>query len=336
VRASLAPLVLLAASVAACGGGGAPGPPPASRVLPALVALDAAENPPIVDGALTDTAWSRATELVLPLDGRVKGVRLKAAYDADTLYLLAIWDDPERSMNRYWTDRGGLKWELRTAEDMFALCLAPGTETAAFREQGCALFCHDGRHVWPTPGTEIVDYWRWGAQSTAWHPEARDLFLRQGAEHRLRGDNQPGESDNIPNRSDEYFGPAYYPYYIRDHADRILFADNARPVSKEWKATKLAGPANEGRRIPYDVLRARSGSRGDVRAASKHHEGKVWVLELSRRLRTGEPDDLGVGDPLVPALFAVAICNDQEDKDHALSGPVELRFARAPTAGKKE
>ena len=317
------------AALAACGGADAPGPPrkPGAAVL-SLLALHAGDNPPVVDGSGSDQAWAAAEELAVPLDGKVKEVRLKAVHDGETLTLLAIWDDPERSMKRFWTDRGGLEWEVSSAEDMFALCIAPGTQAREFREQGCALFCHDGRHVWPSAGTGVVDWWRWGAQSTAMHPQARDLFLRQGAEHRLRGDNQPGDSDNIPNRSDEYFGPAYYPFYVRADGDRILFENNVRPVSKEWKRTKLSGPGNEGRRIPLDVLRGRSGSRGDVLAASRHHEGRVWVLELSRRLRTDEPDDLGVGDPLVPALIAVAICDDQEDKDHARSGPLELRFGR--------
>ena len=64
---------------------------------------------------------------------------------------------------------GGTDWDLTKAEDMFALVWPPGSQAAAFREQGCALLCHDGHHRNPG-GTDVADFWRWGAQTTASHP----------------------------------------------------------------------------------------------------------------------------------------------------------------------
>jgi len=317
---------LVLAALAACGERDSTAAAPAE--IPVLVAPLLGEGEAVlVDGRLGDAAWRKSSELTVALAGEgVAEVKLKAAWDGRRVYLLAVWRDEERSLNRYWTDAGGLKYDLSRREDAFLVCWAPG-DAPAFREQGCALFCHDGAHRYPGTGRSLADFWLWGAQTTAFYPQARDMALRQGAEHRLRGDNQPARSGNVMNRNKEFEGPAYYPIRVRRGSARILTHDNAQPITAERKRTKLSGPENIGREIPYDVLRPRGGSRGDVRAAARHHGGRAWVLELVRALDTGQADDLPLGDPLVPVLFSVAICDDQDYGQHTRSGPIELRFA---------
>jgi len=73
------------------------------------------------------------------------------------------------------------------------------------------------------------------------------------------------------------------------------------------------------------VLRPMRGSRADVQARGKHL-GKAWILELARDLLTGNPDDQPLGDPLIPYYFAVALHDGSEGDNHAISGPIELRF----------
>ncbi|MHC4549072.1 MAG: ethylbenzene dehydrogenase-related protein [Planctomycetota bacterium] len=284
----------------------------------------------VVDGAMADHAWTRASELVVRLEGKgAPEVRLKAVHDAERIYLLAVWQDPARSMGRYWEYRGGLRWELHTGEDGFAICWSPGAHADAFRAQGCALFCHQDRHVHPEPGTGYVDFWYWGAQQTNLHAQARDMWLRQGREHRLRGDPQPADSDNIYNHSNRYRGPLYLPRFVTRQSERILLADNLREVTPDWIQRYWEDARNVGRQVPLDVLRPRRGSRGDVLAKARHHEGKGWVLELSRALETGHLDDQPLGDPLVAAYFSVAVYNDAAGADHHVSGPIELRFLAA-------
>lgn len=316
--------ILLVALLAAC----APSPPAPPPVLLRLEAT--AIDGLVVDGAI-DSAWARAKEISVPLMGGGTGeVKLKAAHDGTRLYLLAIWSDPAPSLSRYWRYEGNLKWKKHEREDGFSVMWSPGALAESFRAQACAITCHSNRHVYPGTGSGFVDFWYWGAEQCALFPQARDLWLRQGEEHRLRGDRQPEDSDNLPNVSSKYEGPCAFPQFRRTGDDRIVpFGKNLKEVTPEWILKYWKEEINLGREVPIDLLRARKGSRGDVAAAAKHHEkGPMWVLEMARDFRTGNTDDmpLGVG----PCLFAVAVYDDAAGADHAVSGPIELVFLPAP------
>ena len=287
----------------------------------------------VVDGMLSDAAWTAARDLPLDLEGKLT-VHLKACYDDERLYLLATWSDPDLSRNRYWEYRGQVRWEKHTGEDGFSVCWSPGRLHGTFREQGCALFCHRSadtgeRHVIPGKGTGYADFWYWGAQTTAFHPEARDMWLREGDAQHLRGDPQPAESDNLLNQSVRYDGPRWMPKRVSPRTARILLASNVQELTPEWIRKYWQDEKNVGRQVPLDILRPRRGSRGDVLARARHHAGKGYILEFSRALETRNPDDQPLGDPLVPALFGVAVYHDEDGAGHLVSGPVELRFLPA-------
>jgi hypothetical protein len=325
--------LLLVAALAACDRRAEDGPPAGK---PDGLRLDVYPVPEgetvVVDGTMADKAWTRAVEVVVPLE-RASGsgpaeVRLRALYDNQRIYLLAVWPDPVKSYGRFWRRTGVVEFERHETEDAFAVCWAPNSLREQFREQGCALFCHDGKHAYPEAETGQADFWFWGAQQHYLHRQARDMRLPFGPRDRLRGDSQPEDSDNLPNLSLEYEGPRYYPTIIRSGVARILGTDNVQQVTKKILLERIPSKQNFGREIPLDIQRARKGSRGDVAAGARHHEGKSWVLELARDLETGHPDDLPlVPDPLVSYLFAVAINDDSAGGDHtATSGPIELSF----------
>jgi hypothetical protein len=324
--ALLAPLVL-----AGCpreGGEAPPAPPP----VPRLEARPLAEGARVVvDGRMDDDGWRRRPELVVPLAGGGPGeVRLVAVHDAERLYLRVTWKDEAASANRYWRYEGKLKWSRSEREDGFAICWAPGAEAASFRAQGCAMTCHGGHHVYPGDGNGAFDFWYWGVQQTGFTREARDLWLRQGDNQRLRGDRQPADSDNVENRSPKYEGPCVFPQYRRKGDDRVVFhGPTNKEVTPEWIEKYWNEEVNLGREVPIDLLRARKGSRGDVQAAARH-AGTIWVLELARDFETGNTDDLPLGDPVVPAVFALAVYDDGQGDGHAVSGPIELHFLPAP------
>jgi hypothetical protein len=312
--------ILLVALLAAC----APSSPPSPPLVPLRLDAIAADGL-VVDGAI-DHGWSRAAETTVPL-GPAGEVKLKAAHDGKRLYLLAIWSDPSASMSRFWKYQGDLKWTKSGTEDGFAVMWCPKELEAGFRGEGCAVACHD-RHVFEGTGNGHADFWYWGAQQCALFPQARDMWLRQGAEQRLRGDSQPEDSDNAPNLSDKYEGPKGFPGFRRDGDDRILpFGKNLREVTPEWIKEHWKEPTWIGHEVPLDLLRERKGSRGDVAAAGRHL-GKAWVLEMARDFRTGNRDDLVLGDG--PVLFAIAVWGDAAGAAHAVSGPIELRFLTAP------
>jgi hypothetical protein len=321
----LAPLLL-----AACADPGEPPPGP----LPVL-RLEARQLPEgalvVVDGRMADDGWLRVPELVVPLKGGGPGeVKLAAVHDGERLYLRAVWKDEAASANRYWRYEGKLKWSRFEREDGFSICWAPGAEAAPFRAQGCALHCHDGRHVYPGSGKGLFDFWYWGAQQTAFTPQARDLWLRQGDDQRLRGDRQPEDSDNVENVSSKYDGPCMFPQYRRKGDDRVVFdGPTNKEVTPDWIVKYWNEEVNIGREVPIDLLRERKGSRGDVRAAARH-VGPIWVLELARDFETGNTDDLPLGNPVVPSHFTIAVYDDGQGAGHAVSGPIELHVLPTP------
>jgi len=144
-----------------------------------------------------------------------------------------------------------------------------------------------------------------------------------GAAQRLRGDSQPGDAGNELNENPRFRGPLAVPKRVTAESRRFLRWSNAQPLPPE-RHEALKG-TSAGWEVPYDLLRAARGSGGDVAAGGFHAEGR-WVVEMSRRLRTGEPDDEPLGDPLAPCHFAVAVWQAAEGGDHAISGPVELRL----------
>ncbi|MHC4491596.1 MAG: ethylbenzene dehydrogenase-related protein [Planctomycetota bacterium] len=325
---------LLLGLLAACDGERGTQEAPA-RSLPQLQARRLPDGQRVVlDGMLADPAWTAARDLPLDLDGKLT-VHLKACYDDERLYLLATWSDPDLSMNRYWEYRGQVRWEKSTGEDGFAICWSPGRLHEQFREQGCAVFCHRGgadagkRHVYPGKGTGYADFWYWGAQTTSFHAQARDMWLRRGDAHRLRGDPQPAESDNLLNHSDRTAGPRFMPKLVSARTARILLFDNIQELTPEWVRKYWQDEKNVGRQVPLDILRPRRGSRGDVAARARHYAGKGYILELSRALETRNLDDQPLGDLHANALFAVAIFVANGGVEHVVSGPVELRFLPA-------
>jgi hypothetical protein len=276
----------------------------------------------VVDGSTADAAWESAQELVLPLEGTGPAeVRLKAAHDGKRLYLMAVWRDASPSYGRFWKLEPGKRWSSHGGEDAFSVCWSPGAEDRGFREQGCALFCHDGKHE-NRGEAGVVDFLFWGAQQTNRQRQARDLWLPEG--QRLRGDQQGGDGDNLPNADPRFEGPRYAPIWMRADVQRFLMPDNINELLPDWD-TRLDPARNVGWEIARDILRPMAGSRADVEAVGRFLK-TGWILELARDLKTGNPDDQPLGDPLRPALFAVAVHDGSEGEAHARSGPVELHF----------
>ena len=319
---SLLPAVVL--MLVACGESKSPEAPPE---IPRLDALPLAEGENLLlDGKSADAVWRRARPVRVTLEGEGPAeVTLRAAYDEHALFLLAQWPDKEPSLDRYWHYQGDVKWNQTLNEDGFSICWGPGDLDAAFREQGCTLFCHDDKHVYPDADRGMADFWYWGAQRTNILEQAIDMWLPFGPRDRLRGDGQPEDSGIEPNISTEFRGPRYAPRRVS--AERIPFLtwENTQILTREILETRIKDSARAGWRIPCDILRAMKGSRGDVMAAGTH-VAEGWVLELARKLDTGHRDDKPVGDPLIPFLFTVAVHDNSGGAAHSISGPIELHF----------
>ena len=283
----------------------------------------------IVDGNAADLPWKSAKELSVPLegseDGSVAEVTLRAAHDGEFLYVMAIWADPEVSLNRYWEYVAPGKWKKRSGEDAFSINWSPGAVLEAYRELGCAMFCHDGAHSFED-GRQAVDFWYWGAQTTARKPTLRDMWLPQGPRQRLRGDSQPKGSDNQLNLSEEYAGPYGVPKRVGPkRSPYYLDESNAQPLTYKQLTENLDFEKNKGWIVALDIQRPIRGSRADVAAKARHVQGQ-WVLEMRRKLTTRESDDQPIVDAGVSFWFSVAVHNGTDGAAHSISRPIELRF----------
>jgi hypothetical protein len=330
MRKLLAALIVLSACAEDGTDSSSNGPSPNAEEggLPVLSAHRVPKGTKIlIDAKMGDPAWKKLSPLAVALEGDgVQSVQLKAAYDDEWLYLLAVWPDETLSLNRYWEYVALGEWKKHVGEDGFSICWSPGADGDAFREQGCALYCHDDRHMSPKE-RGYADFWYWGSQTTGRKPVLRDLWLPFGEKQRLRGDSQPDGSDNVFNRSDEYEGPWGVPKRVGPKRNAMfLDMSNAQELTRERLVTKLNVEKNLGWKVALDLQRPIKGSRADVLARGRHLDGQAWVLELARKLRTGHTDDQPLGDPIVGFRFAVAIHEASEKGAHTISGPIELRF----------
>ena len=109
------------------------------------------------------------------------------------------------------------------------------------------------------------------------------------------------------------------------HSRFFLDHSNTQQLTLK-RLAKLDVKKNLGWIVALDIQRPINGSRADVSARGRKRE-KVWVLETSRRLNTGNRGDQVLNpDAGVAVFFSVAIHDGTEGEAHTISAPIELRF----------
>ncbi len=292
-----------------------------------LVAAVAAQ-PPRIDGIPNDPVWNNASPLELTLsqvepsssDRRIFRASLRAAADAEFLYLLVEIDDPvPHQTPNFFHFRGGdpaseANWALSVeGQDGVGLIFPIGDPQSVrgersgetFATVGCAVACHPA----PTPNTYEggsyptygrIDLWYWKAGTT--NPQGyADDFIAEGRDGRSFPEQRRGDAGRS-------FEEANFPPYGAGPILplRMAGADNGGldPRLFLWEPTstpfnpRAPNPATgrpwaAGDGIPGWVLRGQSSpsaSRGDIIARGRHANGR-WSIEFRRRLNTGQSDD---------------------------------------------
>ena len=213
-------------------------------------------------------------------------------------------------------------------EDRFAVLWPTGDAVAAFRESGCAYFCHTEdpdaalHDMWATSAHEGADLWHWKSART--NPEGwaddQHLAFRETAQ---RGGGRQGDPDESPgyrrNATRNGTGPAFGFSPESDTASRtFLRARDAVEVEQGF-----APPA--GTTLPGYVLARPTGNRGDIVARGRWADGQ-WTLEMRRPLRTGHAEHdvqllFGRSYPL-----GIAVMDNGGGAVHTTSVPFELRL----------
>lgn len=216
-------------------------------------------------------------------------------------------------------------------EDKFAIMwntYGP-TTVAGFDQSGCSVTCHDpGKGG--VPGTryyysdenqaakkytnaadEIADLWHWKLVRTNQHAKADDQYVQywvvgsggEGEGGRASDEGTSGYANNpaTPAGYPTYRSPSGVPpYYIFDNEkialteqEAILFAPGA----------EIANMITSG---PTDL-------RADVDAKGVHSAStRQWVLEIRRKLVTGDPHDVQFDDLSREYSFGVAVFDNAQ------------------------
>jgi mono/diheme cytochrome c family protein len=183
-----------------------------------VYATDLSKNNLYGDGLLNMTG----SYLGLPSfnDGNDPGLKLKAAYDNDYLYLLAEWTDKDLDLSDgSWLRRGPadpLKsdvttgWTSQRNSDRLAFAFevsAASSPSGNFSSVGCAASCHSSlgnNYMYPTSGK--VDLWNWSAAKTAPLGYAEDMIANTDS---LSDDSGQKIFYRNTNGSTDRSGPAY-------------------------------------------------------------------------------------------------------------------------------
>lgn len=301
------------------------------------------DEPVVIDGVADETAWNEARDLVIPIvDGKVGDVEvvMKALYDEDYIYFYVQWPDPTQSDTIFWNYSNGTWYPpAKTTEDIFSLFWNINESVRGYNIAGCSVTCHADRMRTNRPG-EIIDYWKWKAEKGnptgyTWDGFLDDTLvedeyitnphgvriLKTWQAHKMdeAGEGYEEEQENAVKVGADYIGPRYYTY-LTDRTGHLT-ADNLKEVTY-----KNGIPTNipQGLDVPFYISERPSKSAGDIDSRATYSDG-MWLLELKRRLVTGNPDDVQF-DTNKLYWFSIAInddshgaANDGRGQGHSIS-----------------
>lgn len=360
-RAALLFLLLPLSLVLVGTGSGSSSPSPRRSSYLDLVASFTPDAPK-VDGEM-EGVWDRATPLrvkAFPIkkfgNKRIMEVELRALYTTEEFFLLARWADPTESLEyKPWVFDGAAWHEEREiADDAFAINWNIGSRL--FPLIGCRALCHlssypesDGltpHDMWTEKAGMVVDHWEWRAAETAplgWVKDGRishidfEQFVKERPGQKPTG-RYPDGLDRSPDIFEFNLDPKT--------DDRPMYAPNPKTgASLHAPYIRVTGP---DALIPVEGLSFEAGDRlagillppevptemrGHVEGVGRYANG-LWTLELRRRLRTDDPDDVQF-DPQGKAEHFLGIVVFDASVYHNYSDVLRLVF-RGPGAGGAE
>ncbi len=306
-----------------------------ARAEPLGVTAGLVERAP---AGLEDPLWKRAESSLVPVEGRqeLAGKRelvaIRALYTNEDIFFLLQWPDPTRStVKQAWTFDGANWLHLEGNEDRIAL-LFEITRIDKFASRGCAVTCHsppdlprtEWRFATRTPEEE-GDLWHWKAARSDPYQYADDASLTVAGNptgsYRTTGRRKDaGQGGDVLNETDDRSRPRFMPAPgKKSSAPGFLLMEEAIEI-QDFSIFK------PGDVIPYRLPVKPEGSRADVRALSRHEQGR-WTVMLSRKLDTGHEDDV-VFHPSRRYSFALAVFDDSGDDHSKATEPLILVFGR--------
>lgn len=281
---------------------------------------------------LDDPAWEKAKGIEVPFEGKEKfagkktSVATRALYTDESVHFLFKWKDDTRSVTKDAWEFDGTKWQHKKGNEDRLSLLFEINRIANFATKGCAVTCHgppgapakDFKFATAT-AAEKGDLWHWKAARSDPYKHADDTWLTVAGEKTGRK-NDAGSGGDVKNEVEDKSKPRYMQDpNKKPSAPGFLLVEEAVEI-KDYSIFKA------GDTITYQMPKKPDGSRADVAALSKHADGQ-WTLMLSRKLETGNDDDVAF-NVKKSYNFAMALFDDSGDENSYDSEVITLEFAR--------
>lgn len=224
---------------------------------------------PVIDGINTDPAWALAKPVLINDRVANETILLSTVYTDERIYFLVQY--PDKVENPFhnpwlWDDSKNTYVEGPHREDTFVF-----KWNMMDRDVNLSAFSDDDYRA---------DVWYWKANRSNWAGYADDKMQILGSEKTQKGTELRSTSGKLR--------------YLQRISDK-----GHAPYDEVKPGTKTTPLVNRYPSAKPD------GSRADVEAKGRWYSG-FWVIELSRKLQTGNADDLQFSLEKTP-LFGVSI-----------------------------
>lgn len=283
---------------------------------------------------LEDPLWEKIKPLQVPFDGKEKfagaktSVDTKAVYTETDVYFLFSWKDEKMSVTKgAWTYDGAAWSHQKGDEDRISL-LFEINRINNFATKGCAVTCHvpagaanakEGKFGTGSD-TEKGDLWHWKAARSDPAGYADDGYLTKISETKGGRMGDAGKGGDKRNEIEDKSKPKYMLAPGKALGKNgILLAADAVEIT-DYSVFKA------GDVLTYRLPVAAEGSFADIAAVSRYADG-MWTVMLSRKLATGNADDVEF-NTRKKYSFAMALFDDSSDQDSYDSETLTLEFKR--------
>ena len=341
--------LLLAVFIAGCASSTANTKKAVTPDNPVLVAVKAtaALN---IDGRIDENTWDKAAKTIVKVAGDAgvepREVNLTALYDGENIYLGAAYKDATPlKVGETW-EYDGSKWTKGAADDSLAFVWDINGSIKGFAENGAAVMTKK-----ITAGIDIYDFeidaasskfcsaadtaqqgdvWGWCGMPE-FYGKGDDMFLSINPGYAksavgvrpviaVEHDAHPNPAPWVRNETEQQNPVPKYNYM-----PGLTQSTTPRPFMEDVIEITDYSEFKAGDRLPYII-----GVKGAVWGGSKDdisvrgsRSGNEWNVEFSRKLNTGNADDIRLETGETASFFLII---RDDAKGYVTSTPVTLKF----------
>jgi hypothetical protein len=278
--------------------------------------------------------WNKAKESQIVLvgagtvEGKIVKLKAKSVYTKEEIFFRFEWPDKNKSMNkRRWKFNGGEWTKFKGDEDRMGVVWEIN-RIDKFATKGCAVLCHNESkndkdwYYAVTSPKEKADLWHWKSvrSNPVGYTEDGYVIANPSKEpEKGRKRDAGSETKAKSNRTKDKLKPVYMqtPSKAASIAGTLLVAEAVK--ISDYSSFK------EGDEIPgYLLYPTWKASFADVKTDGMWVNGK-WTLMMSRKLKTGNDDDVQF-NTRKKYPFAIAVFDNAHEHNSHNSEPLKLVF----------